>query len=69
MSNKKAWNQFKLLLETKVIDDRREYDAEDLKSAYPDLTVAEAEELEEIIYKYFYERDKLKRNLKKRLGV
>jgi hypothetical protein len=47
--NKTAEELFQMFKDKDLLDDRREYDVEDLMSAYPGLSKEEAEKLEKIL--------------------
>ena len=47
--NKTAKELFQMFKDEDLLDDRREYDVEDLMSAYPGLSKEEAEKLEKML--------------------
>lgn len=48
---KKVWKLYKSLKKEDLLDDRKEYDVEDLKKAYPELSNSEAKLLYNILHK------------------
>ena len=50
--NKTALELFQMFKDEDLLNDRREYDVEDLMSAYPDLSEEEAEKLFQMLNKY-----------------
>jgi hypothetical protein len=49
--NKTALELFQMFKDEDLLNDRREYDVEDLMSAYPDLSEEEAEKLFQMLNK------------------
>jgi hypothetical protein len=47
--NRTAEELFQMFKDEDLLNDRREYDIEDLMSAYPDLSQEEAEKLEQML--------------------
>ena len=60
--SKTAEELFQMFKDEDLIDDRREYDVDDLMSAYPGLSKEEAEKLFQMIVRYSLSEGKLNEN-------
>jgi hypothetical protein len=57
--NRTAKELFQMFKDEDLLNDRREYDIEDLMSAYPDLSQEEAEKLEQMLHKAKLQENKV----------